>query len=259
MPVDHDAPRGGFTPDQIEEFRRQSLLSDAYQSPFPGIRLFHRLRIAAILSLLREAAGKRSSLRFLEIGCGDGFLLEAVGRERDDLLIWGLDLSLTALGRTRALRPQARLVKSDAARTPFPDGAFDLLLCSEVLEHHPDDASLLQEIRRLLSPGGRAILTTPNLYTLRNRIRIVRGKKPLIEIREHLREYSLEELREKIARAGIQIVRFTSVGFYLPRMHWFFRSALFCRFLFLLAHPFPRLGRDFIFLLRRGTEGGEGE
>jgi SAM-dependent methyltransferase len=46
----------------------------------------------------------------------------------------------------------------DLAALPFPDGAFDLVLCSHVLEHVPDDARAMRELRRVLRPGGRAVL-----------------------------------------------------------------------------------------------------
>lgn len=49
----------------------------------------------------------------------------------------------------------------DATAIPVADGSFDVALCSEVLEHHPEPISLVRELGRILKPGGRLILTAP--------------------------------------------------------------------------------------------------
>ena len=51
--------------------------------------------------------------------------------------------------------------KLDMTSAPFPDQAFDLILCNHVLEHIPDDRKAMREIRRLLKPGGIALLQVP--------------------------------------------------------------------------------------------------
>jgi SAM-dependent methyltransferase len=49
----------------------------------------------------------------------------------------------------------------DVVRMPFEDASFDIVLCSHVLEHVPDDRTAIAEIRRVLRPGGRAIIIVP--------------------------------------------------------------------------------------------------
>lgn len=49
----------------------------------------------------------------------------------------------------------------DAAEIPVPDGSFDAILCTEVLEHHPEPIKVVREFARILAPGGRLILTAP--------------------------------------------------------------------------------------------------
>jgi SAM-dependent methyltransferase len=64
-----------------------------------------------------------------------------------------------------------RCVDADmAARLPFEDASFDYLLNSEGIEHLADQMSFLAECRRVLKPGGRLIITTPNLLSLRARV-----------------------------------------------------------------------------------------
>jgi len=57
-----------------------------------------------------------------------------------------------------------------AARLPFDDAKFDYLLCSEAIEHLPDQLAMLRECARVLRPQGRLFVTTPNLLSLRARL-----------------------------------------------------------------------------------------
>lgn len=52
-------------------------------------------------------------------------------------------------------------VEADITKLPFPDGRFDVIVCSHVLEHVPDDAAAMRELRRCLKPGGAALLLVP--------------------------------------------------------------------------------------------------
>ena len=247
----------GFSAAEIDQFRKESPLSDAYDSPIPGIKLFHQQRIKAILELLGEAVKKSGDgepgarERLIEIGCGDGFLIEKIIEKFPGLCSHAVDISHTALLRARKRAPVVRLIQSDAENTPFAGKTYSIALCSEVLEHVPDDVGLLREVFRIMQPGALFVLTTPNLFTLRNVLKQKIGREPLIEFHEHLREYAYQELVERITSAGFSIVRFRSVGFYIPKMHWFFKSRLISALIFILARWFPTRGRDFMFLLHK--------
>ena len=105
------------------------------------------------------------SERTLDIGTGRGALLRLLDRqlrfERDPV---GLDfsrpmLNFAAADEERAGRPSA-LVQATATRLPFADGSFQLVLCGHLVKHLDDDGlrDLLDEIYRVLSPGGLALL-----------------------------------------------------------------------------------------------------
>ena len=113
-----------------------------------------RLRLAFILGRLGDWKG-----RFLDIGCNAGTVLRSLSNPRK----FGMDLSLSVLGRLRRVNPEIPLVVADAqALECFRPGLFEGILCSEVLEHLPDPGRAFLGIARLLAPGGRALLTTPN-------------------------------------------------------------------------------------------------
>ncbi len=54
---------------------------------------------------------------------------------------------------------------------PYPDASFDLVTCSEVLEHVENYRAVLREIRRVLKPGGLMVVTTPNVLNMKSRLR----------------------------------------------------------------------------------------
>jgi SAM-dependent methyltransferase len=129
----------------------------------------------------------------LDLGCGDGAVSGAVPA---DSLTLG-DVSAVALTRARARLPEAAVAELEPdAPLPFGDGAFDLVVCTETLEHVRDVQLLLSEIRRVLEPGGRLAVTTPA-----NRRRIV-APDPLSP---HLRFLTKRSLRALLERMGFEI------------------------------------------------------
>lgn len=109
-------------------------------------------RLAAFVESLGPAGD------VLDLGCGDGrtsMLIEA------EALVLA-DVSEQALRRAAERVPSARTVALDPDRAmPLPDNAFDLVVCTETIEHVRDVALMLSEIRRVVRPGGRLALSTP--------------------------------------------------------------------------------------------------
>ncbi len=101
-----------------------------------------------------------SSIRhpILDIGCGTGMIMDAMGSHGR---VYGLDASPDAI-RLSKRRELHRIVRSDAgAGLPFRNEAFDAVTCLDVLEHLDDDRNLIEEIFRVLKPGGYVIITVP--------------------------------------------------------------------------------------------------
>jgi ubiquinone/menaquinone biosynthesis C-methylase UbiE len=106
--------------------------------------------------------------RILEIGCGTGGLLAAA--LRSGRAIAGVDIAarwLVVARRRLADRGLAApLVAAAAERLPWPDASFDTIVADSLLEHLDDPARALAEWVRVLRPGGRLVVWSPNRFTL---------------------------------------------------------------------------------------------
>lgn len=93
--------------------------------------------------------------------------------------------------------------RGDAHRLPFPDGAFDRIIASEVLEHLPDDAGALRELSRVLRPGGTIAVTVPARFSESICWKLSEEyHAPFVE-GGHLRIYSEEGMTQLIRDAGL--------------------------------------------------------
>ena len=136
----------------------------------------------------------------LDLGAGDGALSACV---RADTLTLA-DVSPVALSRAAARLPEAERVELEPdAPLPFDDGSFDLVVCTETLEHVRDVQLLLSEVRRVLEPGGRLAVTTPA-----NR-RLIRAPDPLSP---HLRFFTKRSLGDLLDALGFDVRTLTRRG-----------------------------------------------
>ncbi|HZY84739.1 MAG TPA: methyltransferase domain-containing protein [Gemmataceae bacterium] len=85
----------------------------------------------------------------LDVGCGEGFTLARLARAGIGRRLDGVDRSADALRLGREMHPWATLRQGDASQLPCPDGAYDLVLCTEVLEHLDDPAAAVGELKRV--------------------------------------------------------------------------------------------------------------
>nr|VFK77993.1 MAG: Methyltransferase domain-containing protein [Candidatus Kentron sp. SD] len=153
--------------------------------------------------------------RLLEIGCGTGFVLSGIAEAFPESKLTGTDIFCAGLAHAARRVPGAELYQMDARCIPYRD-EFDVIGAFDVLEHIEEDGTVLREIFAALRPGGGIAVTVPQHPWLWSR---------QDEHACHVRRYRTGELREKVLRAGFQVVFETSfVSFLLPAM---FVSRLF--------------------------------
>lgn len=128
----------------------------------------------ARLAYLRRVAGALEGARALDLGCGGGMLAEPLARA--GARVTGIDVSFNALAAARDHARQSALgigyLRSLGEELPFRDGAFDLVVAFDVLEHLDDFPMAMEEIGRVLRPGGRFVYDTMN-RTLLCRVAVI--------------------------------------------------------------------------------------
>jgi SAM-dependent methyltransferase len=154
--------------------------------------------------LIREA---RPGERVLDLGCGAGRFVAALREAGAEPV--GVELAEAALERARVNAPGAdlRLLDEDGS-LPLDHASVDLVWCSEVLEHVPDTAHLLLEVRRVLRRGGRLLVTVPYHGRLQAAvIALTRFEAHFDPLGQHLRFYTRRSLAATLEHAGFEAVR----------------------------------------------------
>ena len=135
--------------DEVQAY--SSAAADAYLSKIDDSFVEHALRLI----------GQRRG-RAIDIGCGPGQILKKLSVRLPEWQFWGVDRSLTMIGRAREGRDsrmqRVEFIAGDAGSLPFGDSSFDLVLCNSVLHHIGDPSHLFAEIRRIAKPDAAILL-----------------------------------------------------------------------------------------------------
>lgn len=150
--------------------------------------------------------------RLLDLGCGAGrHAFEAYRRgarvvafDQDAKELAGLQETLTAMSAAgEGEHGGARTEQGDALNLPFDDGEFDRLIAAEVLEHIPDDRRAINELARVVRPGGSIAVTVPRFWpericwALSDEYHEIEGG--------HVRIYRADTLAGQLSQAGLEV------------------------------------------------------
>lgn|GEM_PF-3191843 len=110
------------------------------------------------------AADHAAGLRVLDAGCGTGFGAYILAQNAGSVLALDRQTSVISAAQKRYGHPHLSFLTADALNTPLPDQAIDLAVSIEILEHISAEYSVrfLRQLHRVLAPGGRLIISTPN-------------------------------------------------------------------------------------------------
>ncbi|MDI6740403.1 MAG: methyltransferase domain-containing protein [Candidatus Edwardsbacteria bacterium] len=173
--------------------------------------------------VVREAV-RLSPGRILDLGCGDGVVMEHVRRALPETEIVGLDWSRVSLGR--AHKRGFTAIQADAGCLPLKQEKFDLVIATEVLEHVADPDALLCEAHRALRPGGHLLITVPAADWFKSLVGLFDpGRVKLLDAM-HRREWAVRgfgkfapvaELRDMIRNSGFAVDRCRGVYYWVWR------------------------------------------
>jgi SAM-dependent methyltransferase len=162
---------------------------------------------ASLERFVRSCEGFRSANRWLDIGYGEGGMLEIASRF--GWQCYGTEISPPAIefGRTRGWA-----VATDPESDPrFTHHGFDVITMIELLEHLPAPISLLQQAARWLRPGGLCYITTPNARSLNERL--LGFEWSIFSPPEHVTIWTARGLRHALTKAGFKVQRVRTEGF----------------------------------------------
>jgi 2-polyprenyl-3-methyl-5-hydroxy-6-metoxy-1,4-benzoquinol methylase len=117
-----------------------------------------RALIERFLRKIAALAAEGNPVAVLDAGCGEGFVSERLRPVAAELT--GIDLRERAIAEAGRRVPDARFAVGDVCELPFEDGAFDLVVCTEVLEHLDEPRAALGELVRV--SRGRVLVTVPH-------------------------------------------------------------------------------------------------
>jgi ubiquinone/menaquinone biosynthesis C-methylase UbiE len=175
----------------------------AHDSAIPLQRYWQRERYRHVTDLI---AGEG---RVLDVGCGSSQIIGALPAGSV-----GVDVLLRKLRYARRFsRP---LVQASGFQLPFPGQSFPCVLCSQVIEHVPKESPILDELERVLAPGGRLVLGTPDYANWQWRLteRLYGLFAPGGYADEHIGHYTRAELVARYQRLGysLESVRYILKG-----------------------------------------------
>jgi ubiquinone/menaquinone biosynthesis C-methylase UbiE len=200
---------------QADQFagRYRSLETEPYRNCFN----YSRHQLERVLAKYLPADG--SGLSLLDVGCGTGHHLARL-RERG-YNVAGVDGSAEMLEHARRNNPGCELRAGDVDALPFEDNRFDVTLCVEVLRYLADPQKCVNEMARVLRPGGVCITTAAPLlslngYWLVNRLAGALPVKNLVRLRQYFT--TMGRLRRQFRAAGFRDV--VIEGVYYGPINW---------------------------------------
>lgn len=133
-----------------------------------GYGRFQRIYFYNLFKPLKPYVRAMKHGKVLDVGCAYGFMLEKIS---DTFEKFGMDVSDYALAKARQRLPRGVFIMGGAEDVfPFPKNFFDIVLCTDVLEHLENPGAALARMRTVLKPGGVLYITTPNLNWFRRNI-----------------------------------------------------------------------------------------
>lgn len=147
--------------------------------------------------------------KFLEVGCGTGFVLSGLAKVFKGAALYGSELFTEGLKFATSRMPHARLMQMDATDIPFYR-EFDVIGAFDVIEHIQEDLRALLQMHAALKPDGMLMITVPQHKWLWSEMDVHAC---------HIRRYEAKSLHNTLKTAGFRIVRSTSfVSLLLPFM-----------------------------------------
>jgi ubiquinone/menaquinone biosynthesis C-methylase UbiE len=150
---------------------------------------------------IKQAFTKTPGTSFLEVGCAEGYYIKLYSEIYPQVKLCGLDLAESYLKKARNNVPEAQFVQGDAEALPFKNNAYDVVLCSETLEHVPDPKRAFSELARVAKK--QIIIAIPGhtvFYQILKHLKLIRASGNQDAFQElgggHLNDLNLQIIKK---------------------------------------------------------------
>jgi SAM-dependent methyltransferase len=263
----------------IEDQVDQGILEES-PNELNEYRRIHARRLWRSLQLITNWGLEQRPLHILELGAMPYYFTGLLCRYIQDCEVTGVNIRAMLLSEksTEKVKPETiKLCHGSNGRIdeiaiyvfnieresyPFPDASFDIVLCMEVIEHLVySPTHMLAEAHRVLKPGGRLLLSTPNAVDLHKTFTMLLNRAPGFPYSgysiygRHNREFTLDELCQLVKACGYKILETRLESIYTRKHYHPFKRFAFSILNFIENVPLPylRAKREYCFLTAEGT------
>jgi len=163
---------------------------------------WHTHKLSTVLSQISHSPKK-----ILDVGCASGWFLSQLSNNFPDSVCFGIDSYKKAILYGENLYPYLKLITADVHNLPYPDKKFDLVVCTEVLEHVTNPLQVIKEILRVTKKNGQVIIEMDSGNWLFNLVWSywikLNGK---VWHNAHLQIFNAQKLKNYIESTGFKII-----------------------------------------------------
>nr|WP_240912232.1 class I SAM-dependent methyltransferase [Thermococcus sp. M39] len=161
-----------------------------------------------ILQIVKSINKTKPKLKVLDVGCATGYLSAPIKKFGDNL-VYGVEISELAAKEAEKVLDGVIVGNIEEIDLPYPEGYFDVIICSDVLEHLFDPKNTLIRLKRYLNKDGVLLVVLPNVAHYTVRLALLRGKweyqaHGILDI-GHLRFFTKKSAVKMFKEAGYSI------------------------------------------------------
>lgn len=158
------------------------------------VRFIHNNRLNHILKFILQYSNPKAKI--LDAGCGEGHLLKKIDELNNNYSLFGIDCTNVAIAKAKERCSTAIIANGELEKTNYENNYFDIITCTEVIEHIINYELVFEELQRILKKDGLLIITFPNefLWTF---CRFLLRRKPL-KVPDHVNSFNPKFIINKL-------------------------------------------------------------